>query len=138
MRINRRKKYIAKSLIVGLSAFMMASGCSFASSGKINNIMVEYGDGEVAASTLTKNINRRDGLVDLTDDKNSRWITARMRKGQRESRGYVSGVVTLREGTMQSFTNDGLANTNYTLYIARTYKGDNSVSYVNGVWKADK
>ena len=136
--INKKvKEIVAKYTIVALGAFVLTESAVFAKSGDINNIRVKYDAGERAASTLTKNYSRKDGLVNLAEDNNSRWITARMRKGEREDNGYVAGVVTLREGTKSDFTNSGMKNTHYTLYISRTYKGDDPTSYVNGYWRAD-
>lgn len=134
---DRIKKLVAKSTIIALCASVLAGRSAFAKNGDINNIKVKYGNGEEAASTLTKNVSRRNGFVNLKEDANSRWITARMKKGKKVKKSYVAGSVVLQEGTSATFTNSGVANTNYTLYITRTYKGNNPVSYVNGYWRAD-
>lgn len=136
--INKKlKELVGKCAIVALSAFVLTEGAAFAKSGDIDNIKVRYGYGEEPTSTLTKDVSRRNGLVNLTKDVNSRWITAKMREGKEKKGGEVSGVVTLQEGKKAEFTNNGLKNNQYTLYISRTYKGNDPVSYVNGYWKAD-
>ncbi len=50
----------------------------------------------------------------------------------------VYGAVNLKEGTRECFTNCGRANNIYSLYISRTYRGNDTVSYVNGKWSPDK
>lgn len=130
-----RKKGLKMTAITLCAMAMTTGSLSMAKTGDINNIRVQYGQGEEFASTATKNRNNYDGVVDLREDVNQRWITAKM-KGKEN--GSVYGVVNVKEGTKEYFTNCGRANNEYSLYISRTNRGNNSVSYVNGKWSPDK
>lgn len=131
---RKRKKKGLKIAAVTLCAMAMTTGSlSMADTEGINNIRVEYGQGEKYASSAQKNSSNHDGVVNLKEDLNGRWITAKMKKND-----VVYGAVNLKEGTRECFTNCGRANNIYSLYISRTYRGNDTVSYVNGKWSPDK
>lgn len=128
----KKVKKVVGMLALGAVLFMDAGMYSKAVTKSINNIKVVYGCGEAFCSKATKNVSYQNGFVDLTEDVNGRWITAKMKKN-----GTIYGIVTLKEGERKTMSNSGVANTKYSLYISRTNQGNNSTSYVNGCWSPD-
>ena len=102
--------------------------------GKFSNFTVTYSGGEKFTEPVSKWKNGGNGVVNLSNDTGTAWITANMKN----SDGVYRGGCTLQRGTRKVFPNTGLANYKYKLGLSKTNDTGGGSVTIKGTWSPDE
>jgi len=102
--------------------------------GEFSNFKVTYSGGERYTSSLVKAVTKRQGVVNLTNDNGSAWITATMIN----SIGEYRGSTDVQRGKRSTFdTPKAEANYKYRLGLKKTYNTGGGTVTIRGSWSPD-
>lgn len=133
-KINRTN--IKKGVALALCAVMAAGSTSLAKNvGDIDNVKVVAGKGDVFCSAEIKDVDYRNGVVNLKSDNGNSLIAFKMVKTV-DGVKQTFGSAVIHEGNRKEFTNTGLHNTRYALWISLA-DDKAKQAYVNGSWSPD-
>ncbi|SDZ48387.1 hypothetical protein SAMN05421736_11449 [Evansella caseinilytica] len=126
-----------KKITVLLLIILMVAGAGATSAreiGSFSKFEVTYSGPEKFTSYLVKEKTGRDGVVNLSNDTGSAWITATMRN----SNGDYRGGVFLQRGTRETFeTTNAVANYKYRLGLRKTNNTGGGKVTIKGSWSPD-
>lgn len=102
--------------------------------GEFENFKVTYSGNEKFTDYLTKAATGRDGVVNLSNDTGTAWITATMKN----SDGVYRGGVTLQRGTRETFaTTNAQGGYLYRLGLKKTNNTGGGSVTIKGSWSPD-
>lgn len=131
---------IKKTLALVLTAATMMSCASITASadrqiGNFSNFKVTYSGAEKFTDYLLKYTTGSRGVVNLSDDTGTAWITATMKN----SNGAYRGGVNLQRGTRATFeTTNAVAGYNYRLGLRKTNDTGGGTVTITGSWSPDE
>lgn len=135
MKIVKIKKILASVMAVATLSTAGAITASAREIGEFEDFTVTYSGNEKFTSYLTKAVTDRDGVVNLSNDTGSAWITATMKN----SNGVYRGGVTLQRGTRETFaTLNALAGYLYRLGLRKTNNTGGGSVTITGSWSPDE
>lgn len=103
--------------------------------GEFENFKVTYKGNEKFTNYLTKAVTGRKGVVNLSNDTGTAWITANMKN----SNGAYRGGTTLQRGTRSTFnTPNAKADYKYHLGLKKTNNTGGGSVTIKGSWSPDQ
>ncbi|HEX6593990.1 MAG TPA: hypothetical protein VF095_05310 [Bacillota bacterium] len=133
MDIQKRGNYPIKSiavLLMVIGLFVGASSTDARQVGQFSKFKLTYNGGEKYTRYLTKSVTNRAGVLNLSNDTGSAWITGHMRNSNGKSRGSVQ----VQRGKRATFSNTGTANYLYRMGLSKTNPGTVTIK---GSWSPD-
>lgn len=130
---NKLKRTV---LVVGMTLTVVVSTIpTYAREiGTFQNFTVKYSGGKKFTSFLSKSSNGGNGVVNLSNDTGTAWITAQMKN----SEGAYRGGCTLQRGTRKVFSNTGKAGYVYRLGMRKTNNTGGGTVTIKGSWSPDE
>lgn len=128
-----------KLLLTVLTISTIASAGTIAANareiGEFQNFKVTYRGNERFTGYLTKAVTGRKGVVNLSNDSGSAWISANMKN----SNGAYRGGTNLQRGTRSTFkTPNAKANYQYHLGLKKTNNTGGGTVIIKGSWSPDE
>lgn len=129
------KKALVSVLVIATVSSVGAINASARQIGEFKNFRVTYSGSEKFTDYLTKAVTGRDGVVNLSDDTGTAWITANMKN----SDGVYRGGVTLQRGTRATFaTTNAEGGYMYRLGLKKTNNTGGGSVTITGSWSPDE
>ncbi len=135
MKTLNLKKALVSVLAVGVISSASVITASARQIGEFSNFKVTYSGNEKFTDYLLKFTTGLDGVVNLSDDTGTAWITANMKN----SNGVYRGGVTLQRGTRATFaTTNAQAGYEYRLGLKKTNNTGGGSVTICGSWSPDE
>lgn len=130
---NKIKKIVAMSM-TALTLITTALPVSAREIASFSNFKVTYSGAEKFAPSCIKAVTGTNGVVNLSNDTGSAWITANMKNMDGEYRGGTN----VQRGKRKEFKNKGAAGFYYKLGLRKTNNtGTNGAVTIKGSWSPD-
>ena len=127
-----KKVLLAATITLSLAGTVIPAYAK--SVGTFSNFTVTYSGGEKFTPYVSKWKDGGNGVVNLTNDTGTAWITANMKN----SDGVYRGGCTLQRGTRKVFPNTGLANHSYKLGLSKINNTGGGSVTIKGSWSPDE
>lgn len=126
-----------KRLVVAISAFSIIVGGTLSVQareiGEFSSFKVTYKGAEKFTGYLYKAVTNGNGVVNLSNDTGTAWITANMKN----SDGVFRGGVNLQRCTRKEFSSTGTAGYKYRLGLKKTNNTGGDSVVIKGSWSPD-
>ncbi|WP_313538466.1 hypothetical protein [Enterococcus sp.] len=127
-------KKITGLIVLGLVIIGTASEVNARQIGEFSSFKVNYSGSEKFTGYLTKATTGRNGVVNLSNDTGTAWITANMKN----SEGAYRGGTTLQRGKRAEFkTSNAVAGYKYRMGMRKTNDTGGGSVTIKGSWSPD-